>query len=416
MGGSDRRMTGGKRLRVIDFSMGWAGPLLGQMLAEMGAEVVKVEDTRRFDWWRGSLTIAPPEMQPIERSPLFNSVNRNKLGVTLDLKDPRGRALVRRLIERADVAIENFSPGVMERLGLGYAALSRINPGLVMVSLPSFGSEGPECHGHGYGMTVEAMAGITALTGYHDGGQPYALSNALGDPIGGLNGMFAVLVALRERERNGHGQAIEIAQVEAAIPFIADAVLDYQFTGCVPRPRGNRHPTLAPHGVYRCAGPDCWLALCARTEAQWQSLLSVLGLNHLGVDPRFANQAARKGNEDALDAELARALRDQNLEQIALRLSEAGVPAGQVNPASDVLSDRQLLARRFFVAIDRAVVGPHLYPGAVARFSQTPLLAERPAPLLGEHNRTVLGEMLGMTEDEIDALERDNVIGTKPRE
>jgi crotonobetainyl-CoA:carnitine CoA-transferase CaiB-like acyl-CoA transferase len=416
MGGRGQMMVDGKRLRVIDLSMGWAGPLLGQMLAEMGAEVIKVEDTRRFDWWRGSLTIAPPEMQPTERSPLFNSVNRNKLGVTLDLKDARGRALVRRLIEGADVVIENFSPGVVERLGLGYAALSALNPRLVMVSLPSFGSEGPECHGHGYGMTVEAMAGITGLTGYHDGGQPYALSNALGDPIGGLTGMFAVLVALQERARTGRGQAIEIAQVEAAIPFVADALLKYQFTGSVPRPRGNRHPTHAPYGLYRCAGADSWIALAAETEAAWQSLVAVLGLETLASDPRFATETARKKNEDALDEELARALRERNAEKTAIKLNEAGVPAGKVNPASEVISDRQLQARGFFLPIDRAVVGTHLYPGPVARFSQTPLSAERPAPLLGEHNRAVLGGMLGMTEDDIDALERDGVIGSQPRE
>jgi crotonobetainyl-CoA:carnitine CoA-transferase CaiB-like acyl-CoA transferase len=198
------------KLRVLDISMGWAGPLVGQMFAEMDAEVIKVEDTHHFDWWRGSLSMAPPEMQPIERAAVFNTANRGKRGVTLDLASVRGIEILKRLIEVSDILIENFSPGVMDRLGLAYEAVRAINPRLIMISMPSFGSDGPESNARGYGNTVEAMAGVTGLTGYHDGdGQRYTLSNALGDPVGGLHGVFALMVALRERERSGRGQLIE---------------------------------------------------------------------------------------------------------------------------------------------------------------------------------------------------------------
>ena len=405
------------KIRVLDLSMGWAGPLVGQMFAEMGAEVIKIEDTHHFDWWRGSLSMAPPEMQPIERAAVFNTANRGKRGVTLDLASARGIEILKGLIEVSHILVENFSPGVMDRLGLGYDSLRAINPRLIMISMPSFGSDGPECNARGYGNTVEAMAGVTGLTGYHDGdGQHYTLSNALGDPVGGLHGVFALMVALRERERTGRGQKIELAQVESLIPFVADAILDFQFTGKVPAARGNRHCEHAPHGIYRCAGDDNWIALACETDDQWRSLARAIGIEGLADDKRFTDASARKTNEDALDAELSRAFSSVNLDDCVARLRDADVIAAPVNSAPAVMSDPQIQSREYFVAIDRAVVGTHLYPGAVARIPDTPLRADAPAPLLGEHNRQVFAELLGMSDDDIAELERTGVIGSSPRE
>jgi crotonobetainyl-CoA:carnitine CoA-transferase CaiB-like acyl-CoA transferase len=401
------------KLRVLDISMGWAGPLVGQMFAEMGADVIKVEDTHHFDWWRGSLSMAPPEMQPIERAAVFNTANRGKRGVTLDLASARGIEILKRLIEVSDILVENFSPGVMDRLGLGYDAVSSINPRLIMISMPSFGSDGPECNARGYGNTVEAMAGVTGLTGYHDAdGQRYTLSNALGDPVGGLHGVFALMVALRERERTGRGQLIELAQVESLIPFVADAIVQYQFTGKVPEASGNRHREHAPHGIYRCAGDDNWIALACETDDQWRRLASALGID----DQRFASASARKANEDALDAELSRVIMQLSADDCVARLRDAGVLVAPVNSAAAVMADPQIQSREYFVAIDRAVVGTHLYPGAVARIPETPLRADSPAPLLGEHNRQVFAEILGMSDDDIAELERSGVIGSSPRQ
>jgi crotonobetainyl-CoA:carnitine CoA-transferase CaiB-like acyl-CoA transferase len=401
------------KLRVLDISMGWAGPLVGQMFAEMDAEVIKVEDTHHFDWWRGSLSMAPPEMQPIERAAVFNTANRGKRGVTLDLASVRGIEILKRLIEVSDILIENFSPGVMDRLGLAYEAVRAINPRLIMISMPSFGSDGPESNARGYGNTVEAMAGVTGLTGYHDGdGQRYTLSNALGDPVGGLHGVFALMVALRERERSGRGQLIELAQVESLIPFVADAMLDFQFTGKVPAVRGNRHREHAPHGIYRCAGDDNWIALACESDEQWRSLADALGID----DQRFAIASDRKANEDALDAELSRAIANLSADDCVARLRDADVLVAPVNSASAVMADPQIQGREYFVAIDRAVVGTHLYPGAVARLPDTPLRADTPAPLLGEHNRQVFADLLAMTDEEITELERSGVIGSSPRQ
>jgi crotonobetainyl-CoA:carnitine CoA-transferase CaiB-like acyl-CoA transferase len=403
------------KIRVLDISMGWAGPLAGQMFAEMDAEVIKVEDTRHFDWWRGSLSMAPPEMQPIERASVFNTANRGKLGVTLDLSNPRGIEIVKRLVNVSDILIENYSAGVIERFGLGYSILSAINPRLIMVSMPSFGSEGPDREARGYGNTVEAMAGVTGLAGYHDSPQRYTLSNALGDPVGGLHGVLALLAAIYERERTGRGQHIEIAQVEAAIPLIAGAILEYQLTGREPVARGNRHPRHAPHGIYRCASEHAWIALAAESDEQWRAVTRALGLEKIAEDPRFTSAERRKDNEDALDAEVGLALALLNLDDAVAKLSAAGVYAAAVNSAPAVMADEQIQARGYFVPIERAIVGTHLYPGAVARLAATPLHADRPAPLLGEHNHAVLGGLLKMSAAEISELERAGIIGTQPR-
>jgi len=407
-----------KKIRVLDLSMGWAGPLAGQMLAEMGAQVIKVEDTHYFDWWRGSLSMAPPEVQPIERAATFNTANRGKLGVTLDLLNPRGIDLVKRIVAHSDILIENYSPGVMERFGLTYEILAPLNPRLIMISMPSFGYGGPETFSRGYGNTVEAMAGITGLARYHDSDQPYTLSNALGDPVGGLTGTFGILAALHERETTGRGQWIELAQVEGVIPLLAGQILEYQLTGKVPAPRGNRHPDFAPHGIFRCAGGEehAWLALAAHSDDQWRALARALGLERLATDPRFIDLASRKANEDALDAELTRALATVPIDDAVARLRAAGVDTAPVNSAPAVLGDAQLQDRGYFVPIDRAVVGTHLYPGAVARMSATPAAQEAPAPLLGEHNAEVFRELLGMTEAELAELESAGVIGTAPRD
>ncbi len=404
------------KLRVLDLAMGWAGPLVGQMFAEMGAEVIKVEDTEHFDWWRGSLSIAAPEMQPIERSSPFNTANRGKRGITLDLASERGIEILKRLIAVSDVMIENYSPRVMEKLGLPYSAVAAINPRMIMISMPSFGSDGPECETRGYGNTVEAMSGVTGLMGYHDSPQRYTLSNALGDPVGGLHGAFALLAALHERSRTGRGQWIELAQVEALIPFVTREMLEYQFTGAVPKPRGNRHPEHAPHGIYRAAGEEAWIAIACESDSQWKDLAGALSLDHLISDDRFADARRRKINEDALDSELSRAIADLSADDCVERLRDAGVLVAPVNSAPAVMADAQLQGRDYFVAIDRAVVGTHLYPGAVANLPETPLCDDAPAPLLGEHNRAVFSDVLAMNDAEIAELEDGGIIGSSPRQ
>lgn len=415
MADGNRGPAGIEKLRVLDLSMGWAGPLVGELLGEMGMQVVKVEDTLNFDWWRGSAAMGPAETRPIERAPTYNSVNRGKLGVTLDLGRPRGVELLHRLAAVSDVLVENFSPGVMKRLGIDWSRLSALNPRLVMVSMPAFGAEGPDSNSRGYGMSIEAMAGVTGQMAYHDGGPPYMMSNALGDPTSGLHGTLAVLAALRERERTGRGQHVEVAEVETVTAFMTGAMLEYQFSGAVPPPLGNRSRNAAPHGIYRCAGENAFVALGAHTEDQWYGLMRALGLQRLAHDRRFVDAAHRKANEDALDAEISAVLAEIDLDDVVARLLGAGVPAGPVSSAPAVIADHQLAERGFFVPIERAVAGTHLYPGAPVHLSATPLDASRPSPLLGEHNEIMMRDLLGMSAAELEELEREGLIGTLPR-
>jgi crotonobetainyl-CoA:carnitine CoA-transferase CaiB-like acyl-CoA transferase len=404
------------KLRALDLSMGWAGPLVTQMLAETpGVEVIKVEDTHNFDWWRGSLSMAPPEMQPAERSPTFNTANRGKRGVTLDLSHPRGVEILKQLIKLSDLLVENFSPGVMQRLGLDWTVVSALNPRMIMMSMPAFGSDGPEANCRGYGMTMEAMAGVTGLCAYHDCERPYMLENALGDPVTGLNGTFAILSALWERRRTNRGQHIEIAQVEGVIPLIGPQLVEYQVTGEPPRRHGNRHPQYAPHGIYRCSGEDNWIALAIRTDEEWQRLIELPEFKYLAADRRFESAASRHANHDALDAELKTVLIMANAEDMMSRLISADLIVGTVNSAPQVLADRQIAARGFFIPVERAVVGTHLYPAAIAHLSATPLDPSRPAPLMGEHNAKVICELVGISAAEFHDLEAAGIIGTKPR-
>jgi crotonobetainyl-CoA:carnitine CoA-transferase CaiB-like acyl-CoA transferase len=258
-------------LRVLDLSMGWAGPLVSHILASFGADVIKVESHTRFDWWRGS---RPPGDDPSlalhERSHVFNSVNRGKRGLTLNLATERGCGLLKTLVAGADVLVENFGAGVMERLGLGYDVLSKVNPGLIMLRQPGFGSTGPEASYLAFGNTIEGMSGLTAMMGY-EGGPPTMMSNALGDPISGLNATVTVLSALAARRRDGHGRLLECAQLEGFLPLVSEALLEFQRTGEVVSRRGNARPGHVPSAAFECAEGN-WVAIDVQDDSQWAAL------------------------------------------------------------------------------------------------------------------------------------------------
>lgn len=399
-------------LRIVDVSMGWAGPLVSHILASLGADVIKLESHRRFDWWRGS---RPPGDDPglalHERSHVFNTVNRGKRGLTLDLATPRGRDLALELVSSADVVVENFGAGVLEKLGLTYETVSEQNPRLIMLRQPGFGSDGPEAGYVVFGNTIEGMSGLTAITGPEDG-MPYMLSNAFGDPVSGLNGTLAVLAALNARERDGRGRCIEAAQLEGFLPMVSEALIRSQITGDPGQRRGNRRPGSEPSGLFRCAGEDAWVAIEVRDDADWHALRKALG-EPWTDDPRFTTVSGRELNR----AELARLLGDWTAKRTPIDvtdlLASVGVPAAPMNHESELLSSEPFASSAFFVGEEREVVGFHLYP-------TLPIIADgerahpsRPAPTLGQHNNEILAGM-GLSEAEIDALREDGVIGERP--
>jgi len=385
------------RVRVVDLSMGWAGPLVSHVLACYGADVIKLESHRHFDWWRGSRPAGDdPTLSLHERSHVFNSANRGKRGVTLDAVHPEGNALVRRLIASADVVIENFGAGVLEKLGLDYLTLAADNPSLILLRQPAFGRGGPESQYAAFGNTIEGMSGLTSLVG-PEGGPPYQLGNALGDPVSGLNGAVAVLAALEARSRDGLGRCVEAAQVEGFLPLVSEAFVDYQRTGTIPTRRGNRRPGPGPSGAFACAGEDAWLAVDVTGAAARSALASLLRVSvDSDLEAALVSWAAAHDRDDA-----------------AAQLAAHGIPAAPVNSELDVLYGEPFSSANFFEGMEREVVGYHLYPSLPVIAGGERRLPGGPAPLLGEHTHEVL-QSLGLDSAALEALERSGVTGAVP--
>lgn len=394
---------------MVDLSMGWAGPLAARHLADMGADVIKVESCARFDWWRG--WEATPEWiadDQAEKSVAFNMVNRNKRDVTLDLTTEPGAELLKRLVAIADVVVENYSAGVLPKLGLDYAALTAVNPGLVMISMPAFGTTGPWQSYRAYGSTVEQASGLPHLTG-ESGWQPTMVHVAYGDAVGGLNGAAALLTALRHQRRTGQGQHLDLSQSECLFPLGVHGILEQSVSGTAPARRGNRSVRHAPHGVYPAAGEDQWIVIQVFDETQWRALASVVnGLEH------FGGLGDRLARNDELDAVLGAWTRNRPAAQVMTVLQAAGVPAGAAHSMADLVDDPQLRARGFWQMLDREYVGVQPNPVPPYREGIDPFPIEAPAPTLGQHNDDVLGGLLGLNGAALADLERRGIIGTRP--
>ncbi len=396
-------------VRVIDLSMGWAGPLAARHLVDMGAEVIKVESCERFDWWRGwEATEEWIAQNAAEQSASFNTVNRNKLDVTLDLTSVEGSRLFKRLVAIADVVVENYSAGVLPKLGLDYAALKAVNPEIVMLSMPAFGGSGPWSRYRAYGSTVEHASGLPHLNGEPDG-PPTMVHVAYGDAVGGLNGAAALLTALRHRRRTGEGQYLDLSQSEGLFPLGIHGILQQSITGRAPVRTGNRSPTCAPHGVYPAGGDDQWVVIQVLTEEHWRALTGVVVALRA-----FGDASDRLARLTDLDRELSAWTRLHPAPEIMVRLQSVGVPAASVHSAADLIDDPQLVARRFWQMLDRAHVGRQPNPVAPYRVSQESYPIDAPAPTLGQHNRQVLTELLGLDDADLARLTRTGVIGDRP--
>lgn len=396
-------------VRVVDLSMGWAGPLAARHLADMGAQVIKIESCERFDWWRG--WEATPEWidsNAAEQSASFNTVNRNKLDVTLDLMSADGKDLLKRLVAIADVVVENYSAGVLPKLGLGYDALKAANPQLVMLSMPAFGTNGPWSPYRAYGSTVEHASGLPHLNGEPDW-PPTMIHVAYGDAVGGLNGAAALLTALRHRHRTGEGQYLDLSQSEGLFPLGIHGILHQSVTGRPPLRTGNRSADFAPHGIYPARGDDQWVVLQVLTESQWRALGGLIE----GLD-RFGDTADRLARRVELDRRIAAWTRTQERDEVMRLLQAVGIPAAAVYNMLEVLADPHLAARRHWQMIERAYVGLQPNPVAPYRVGHAPYTIETPAPTLGQHNRRMLGELLGLTDADLERLARIGVIGERP--
>lgn len=390
-------------IRVADFTIHAAGPFCTLLLAELGAEVIKIESSVRLD-----ITRRPHPVYGRFEVPPFDMVNAGKSSVTLNLKAAKGLELAKRLVARSDLVVENFRPGVMERLGLSYPQLREVRPDLIMLSISTSGQTGPEREIAGYAPMFSALGGLGHLTGYPDG-PPVELRHAM-DHTNGLVGAFAIVVALNYRRRTGQGQYIDLAMREVASTLIGEVLLAQAINGWAPGRMGNRDPSMVPHGVYRCKGSDRWVAIAVGSDAEWRALCRALGDPAWARDPEVADAAGRRAREDEIDARISEWCGERPPEEVLWRLQRAGVAATPSMSAEDLLRDPHLRERGAFPTVTDARRGSRPVVGPPWRFSATPAAIARWSPDLGEHNEYVLSELLGLDRSEIDRLVAEGVV------
>jgi crotonobetainyl-CoA:carnitine CoA-transferase CaiB-like acyl-CoA transferase len=401
-------------MRIIDLTAFWAGPSATHALAAFGADIVKVESIQRPDGIRYSGGMRTDVDDWWEYGWLFQGVNTNKRSVTLDLQSREGIRLFMELVDQSDAVIENFSPRVMEQFGLGAEALLERNPRLVVVRMPAFGLGGPWRDRVGFAPTMEQIAGLAWVTGLPDG-PPVAPRGAC-DPLAGVHAAFALLAALEATRRTGCGQLVELPMIETVLNVTAAQPIEFQVFGQMLERRGNRGHPAATQNIYRCAGDDDWIALSVRTDAEWQSLTQLMGRPSWATDPNLSTVGDRRERADDVDEHLQEWFGTQELDEVVDRLAAGGVPAAAVVSPSAVTDNPQLRHRGFFERLDHPRTGPAWYPcPPFARLMAAAKWLFRPAPTLGEHNREVLTELCGLTDDDLDRLAAQSVIGTRPQ-
>jgi crotonobetainyl-CoA:carnitine CoA-transferase CaiB-like acyl-CoA transferase len=394
-------MTGSARggplagVRVLELTKVWAGPYAGKQLAFLGAEVIRVES-------RGSLDVTRTfGIDDIDKAPGFQAVNPQKLSVQIDMKSKEGIALVKALASKCDILIENLRPGAIDRLGLGYAAVKAAKPDMIFVSMGMFGNDGPLAYQTGYAPCFVALGGVSALVGYA-GEPPAGMNIRYADSTFGTAAAFAALVALIHRRRTGEGQFIDLSAVETMTSMIGDSILDYSLNGRVAGCDGNRHPEMAPHGLYPC-GQEDWISIAIASDAGWRALCAAMDQPALGDDPRFRTLADRKANEAALDDIVAGWTRGYDAKTLAADLQKQGIAAAKSQNSVDLIADEHLWARGFYRHVrdaagqERAILGPASRMTGAAEINDG-------APRLGQHNGYVFGEIMGMSAAEQERL------------
>jgi len=381
--------------RILDLTTAGAGPYAARLLADMGAEVINVE---------------APDNGGLPRSDTFSHVNRNKYACTLDLALPRGRELFLRLVALSDVVIEDYRSEVPEDLGLSYDVLRSAKADIIVVSLSSHGRSGPEKDFEANGADIEALGGLTAISGYLGGG-PQKTGVAYADAVAGIAAAGAVALALWQRRRTGEGQHVDVAGWESMAGLIGEYVVGYSMNGRLPQPMGNRHSSMAPHGCYPCAGNDQWVTIAVEDDEQFAAFCRVIGRPELAADPRFADVVSRHRNQEELDRIVGEWTRQATPQTVTQALQAAGVAASPVLGVTALFDDPHLRARGFWESVSHPSAGTWDVDGVPWRLNRSPAHIRLPAPRFGEHNDYVLRGLLGLSEDEMRELGEAGVIG-----
>jgi crotonobetainyl-CoA:carnitine CoA-transferase CaiB-like acyl-CoA transferase len=395
-------------VRVADFTWVWAGPFCTLQLAHLGAEVIRVETASRMCVTR----LLPPfaEFKPgPNRSGYFNQYNQGKKSITLDLKRPEGIAVAKRLAAASDIVAENFAAGVMDRMGLGYDVLRALRRDLVMIALSGYGATGPDSDKVSYGPAQVPLSGMSSVTGYRDF-PPMHVGVSYGDPNGGLHGAVAVLAALLHRSRTGEGQYIDLSQWETSMAVLPEAILAWTMNGVQPPRDGNRDHGMAPHGVFRAAGEDRWIAIAVEDDAAWRRFAGVIGRPELADEPRFATLAGRKEHEDALEEIVGVWTATRDVSDATAVLQQAGIGAFGAARNRDLADDPHLAARGFLVEHEHPEVGVRRHLGVPWRMANHDSSVRGPAPCLGADTDQVLRDVCGYDSAEIAALRAAQVL------
>ena len=396
-------------IRVLDLTWGGAGPFATKALADHGADVIKVETSTHYDFPRTTGPYAEGK-KGINRSTYFSNRNTSKRGITLNFKKPKAIELAKRLVRSCDLVVNNFRAGVMERMGLGYQDLAAIRPDLIYVSMPLQGSAGPQFAYSGVGQSLNVLAAINYLTGYAGGPSVGPGTHFPDHSVNPGHALTAILAALIHRKRTGRGQYIEVSQLESTLNLLGPDILAYNLNGVDAAPQGNNKPLFAPYGAFPCKDQR-WIAISVGNDAAWKALCGVAAGLLPESDLRFATQALRCSNRDAVNAAVAAWTRQQDAFALMEWLQARHVIAGLVQNAQDLLEhDPQLAAREHFVELDHPEMGRTIYNGIPYRLSRTPGRLRTPAPLLGQHNAEILGELLQLNSADIASLSSEEVL------
>lgn len=398
-------------LRIAGFTWAWAAPYATTFMGMLGAESIRIESMKHPDVCR---FVPPyPDGKPtgINSSGFWNTINPNNLSISLDLTHPKGVELAKKLIEKSDIVADNFTPGTMDRLGLGYEVIKEIKQDMIVLSTSGCGSYGPDKHYHGYGTMHFLITGLSHITGYADG-PPEMVNTPYGDPVSAMHAGLALFSALHHRAKTGEGQFIDVSQFEATACFLGEVYLDNMVNGRIWSRNGNKDRIMAPHGCYRCIGDDRWVSIVIATDDEWQAFCDAIGNPIWTDDERFADGFLRHKNQDELDKYISEWTEKHADIEITQILQNAGVAAFPSFSVEDLVNDSHMQARELFHEVEHIdpLVGKRLTQGLPFRLSETPPVELTAAPIMGQHNEYVFGEILGLSKKEISALEEEKVL------
>jgi len=395
-------------VRIADFCWLWAGSYATGLLAFLGAEVIKVESMARVDPSRMMTLTIGQAFDGVDHSPVFNSINLNKMSAKLNLKHPKVIELAKKLVQISDIVSQNMRPGAMEKMGLGYDVLKKVKPDIIMLSSSAFGAEGPLKRYGGYAPSFAAYSGVTHLTGYSDG-PPNPMTGST-DLMSATTAAFAVMAALNYRQHTGKGQHIDLSSVESLAVFTGDALMDYTMNGRVQSRKGNRDNIMAPHNCYRCRGDDKWVSIAIATEEEWQAFCKVMGNPAWGSEEKFSDAYNRWTNQDELDGLVTQWTVNYTHYEVTEMLQKVGVAAMPSFSNQEIFSDPHFKARNLAIEVEHPAMGKQVVMGPAWRLSETPAKVTKASPVIGESDEYVFGELLGMSGSEIKQLMAKQVI------